>query len=349
MLLVAAGCTAFEGLEPGRGVTPPPTGGGGSGGEPPEAPRSLLPLLDAANLCSLVFRCPTLGGSILLSTGLPLVATDAGARPTVWNYSACIDWLTAPLENGRVGFDDLRDAIVRIAPATTCEDAASLLAFDVAEDASSLCPASGGGGAGGNDGTCGASGAVSCPSAITGHCDDDIFGVSSECKVSSRGDVRCALDAGCTTPGVTCDGAFVIDCSASGFKTALSCERYGLSCQNGAGCVTPSGPTVCSAFGEQSCGVGQRAQACAVGYPPSLQMAAVDCSAMGMACSQEGNAARCAVPGSTCSPYDPTANRCQGETAVVCVQGQSVTIDCPLLGKTCQPESTDGSQSAHCR
>jgi hypothetical protein len=347
-LLVAAGCTAFEGLEPREDVTPPP-GGGGAGGEAPEGPRSLLPLLDAANLCSLVFRCPTLGGSILLSTGLPLVATDENARPTVWNYSACIDWLTAPLESGRVGFDDLRDAVVRVAPATTCEDAVSLLAFDVAEDVASVCPGAGGGGSGGGpQGTCAGAGALSCPTGITGRCDDDIFGVSSECKVSAEGDVRCALDSGCTTPGITCDGGFVVDCSASGFKTALSCERYGLACQSGAGCVTPSGPVVCSALGEQTCGVGQRAQACAVGSPPSLHMAEVDCAAMAMTCTPEGNTARCAPAGAACSPYDADQNRCEGDTAIVCVQGQSIGVDCVLLGKTCQPASMDGSQSAHC-
>jgi len=318
----------------------------------PDAPRSLLPVYDAANLCSLVFRCPTLGGSILLSTGLPLVATDADARPAVWNYSACIDWLTAPLESGRAGFEELRDAILRIAPATTCDDAGSLLAFDVAEDAAAVCDGSGGGGSGGGsgggpEGACTGPGAVSCPIGITSQCDDDVFGVSSECKVSAEGAVRCALDAACTTPGVTCDGAFVVDCSASGLKTALSCERYGLSCQSGAGCVTPSGPVACDALGQQACGVGQRAQACAVGYPSSLRMAEVDCSAMAMSCRAEGNTARCAPAG--CSPYETGANRCDGPTtAVVCVQGESITIDCALLGKVCLPESMDGSQSAHC-
>lgn len=341
-LVVATACTSFDGLEPSVGGAPP--GSGGAGGQPPEGPRALLPLLDAANLCSLVFRCPTLGGSILLSTGLPLVQTDAEARPIVWNYSACIDWLTAPLEAGRVGFDSLREIVLLVAPAATCEQAAALLPFDVAEDPVALCGAS-------TEDLCDGADAVACPEGVTAHCEGQLFAPTSKCEDPMMGARGCSLGT-CSAPEVRCDPdePYVVECTASGLNVVFSCDVYGLSCQAPAGCVASSGPTTCTTLGEQRCADGdRRARACAIRKPSGGLLAAeVECNGMAMTCAEEAGSARCMPPKASCSPYDVGQNQCQGNTAIVCVQGAETAIDCGLLGKTCVGPSMDGSKTAHC-
>ncbi|NUO47336.1 MAG: hypothetical protein HOV80_00620 [Polyangiaceae bacterium] len=335
LVFTAIACTAFEDLEPAAGGSPP-VGGGGSGGAEPDGPRSLLPLLDAANLCSLVFRCPTLGGSILLSTGLPLVQTDDNARPTVWNYSACIDWLTAPLEAGHSGFEDLREIVLRIAPTTTCADAASVLPFDVAEDPPALCTAQ-------PPERCESADNVSCPNGVTSHCEGLLFAPGSSCGASLPGETGCA-SASCTTPELKCNNGYAFNCSADGLKSGYLCGVFGLSCADGVGCVAAAGKPSCTTIGTQAC-VGARSRTCAISMFGELLDSEIDCDAMGMTCAPAGTTARCAPP-TGCSPYDPDQNVCSGSVISICAQGVERTIDCTVLGKQCISAST--SQSAHC-
>ncbi len=332
----AIACTAFEDLEPAAGGSPPVGGGGGSGGSEPEGPRSLLPLLDAANLCSLVFRCPTLGGSILLSTGLPLVQTDADARPTVWNYSACIDWLTAPLEAGHAGFEDLREIVLRIAPTTTCADAASLLPFDVAEDPAAICMSQ-------PPERCESVDNVSCPAGITAHCEGLLFAPGSTCGAGLPGETGC-VSGNCPMQGRSCDDGYAFDCTAEGVQSGFLCGVFGLSCAQGVGCVAAAGNATCAALGTQTC-VGTRTRTCAISMFGELLDAEVDCAGMGMTCEPAGTTTRCAPPNG-CSPYDPDQNVCNGDTIKVCTQGVERTVDCTILGKRCV--AAEGPKSARC-
>lgn len=341
LTLAAIGaCTSFEGLEPDLGGAPP-NGGGGAGGGEPEGPASLLPLFEAANLCSVVFRCPTLGGSIFLSTGIPLVQTDAEGRPTAWNYSACVDWLTAPLEAGRVGFEPLRDELFgKIIAETDCGEAASHLPFVVSGDPIETC-------GGSQEDLCSGKDTVLCPEGVTAQCVGGVIAPGSTCVDPGAGGVGCAVGT-CSTPDLWCDSEYVFECTADGLNVGLSCETYGLSCQAPAGCVASNGQTACDEIGQQRCADAERrARACAIRQPSGGLLAAeVECDSMEMVCVEEGGTARCARPDATCSPYDVGLNLCQGDEVLLCVQGQPTTFDCSRIGLSCIPGS--GSQTAHC-
>jgi hypothetical protein len=336
-----AACTAFDGLEPDLGGAASVGGGGatsdgGGGGAP--ASQSLLPLLDAANVCSLVHRCPTLGGSLLLSTGLPLVQTDATALPSVRNYSACIDWLRAPLRAGHPGFEELQRLILGVAAIPVCEEAESFLPVSIGAlcvDAVASCV----------DGET----TLVCPDGLAERCTRGLFAPGSACL--DVGAVGCAVGE-CSEEGLTCDAPFAFRCAA-GLRTGLDCSLFGLACEGGLGCVGDAGGADCApdALGEQSCGLGDRlARTCVRGFSSTdLVASELDCEAMGQRCVVEGLAARCVEDASVCSPYDPDVNVCDGTTVHLCVQGEPVSVDCATLGKACEPASPDGSASAHCR
>jgi hypothetical protein len=335
-----AGCTAFDGLEPDLGGAAALGGGGGAAeGGAGAAPSSLslLPLLDAANVCSLVHRCPTLGGSLLLSTGLPLVQTDASALPTVRTYSACIDWLRAPLALGHPGFEELQRLLVGVAAIPVCEEAESFLPVSLGApcDTGSSCA----------DGET----AVVCPEGLTERCPRGLFAPGSTCL--DVGAVGCAVGE-CSEEGISCDAPFAFQCAA-GLRTGLDCSLFGLACESGLGCVGAAGAGACGpgALGEQSCGLRDRfARSCVRAFASTDLVASErDCEVMGQRCVVEGLAARCASDTGTCSPYDPDVNVCEGTTIHLCVQGDRVDLDCANLGKSCEPASPDGASSAHCR
>ncbi len=339
--VAAFACTSFDGLEPGSGGAP--QGGGGAGGAEPPAPTGFLPLLDAAELCSLVFRCPALGGSVLLSTGIPIVQVDAAGAPVISNFSACLDWLTAPIEPGRLGFDETRDVLICLAASSTCAAAAAnCLPFELAEDPAAACAAE-------PPTRCEGSTSVACPAGITAHCAHDSFGPGSQCLTGTLGATACAVGA-CSVPELTCDEPYAFACEATGLRTGLSCAAYGLSCAPGGGCVASGGPSPCATLGQQRCDAGdRRVRTCAVVTETGFAEAEVSCDALARTCVLEGGAAaRCASASELCSPYDPDQNVCDMDTLRVCVQGEPAVIDCAALGKTCQPALMDGSKTARC-
>ncbi len=338
-LLLTSSCTAFEGLEPSSGGAASSGGStsessGGAGGA---APRSLLPLLDAVNVCSLISRCPTLGGSILLSTGLPLTQTDANALPTVRNFSSCIDWLSAPLEVGHPGFGGLRDLLVDVATATRCEDADALLPR--VKSTAAAC----------SRGTeCSdAATAIECPEAVLSHCGRGLFAPGSTCLLKSQ--AACAVGE-CAGAPVLCDEPYVFRC-VDGLREGLDCSLYGLSCEPGLGCIGTVGTATCETVGEQLCsGDANSLRVCAGSLggdgPTSAEF---DCASMGRTCLTEGLAVRCAASKESCSSYDPDRNVCTGDRISLCVSGEPLDFDCGSVGKSCQPGSADGATSGHCQ
>jgi hypothetical protein len=332
-----AACTAFDGLEPDLGGASSVGGGsaaaGGAGGDDP-ASQSLLPLLDAANVCSLVQRCPTLGGSLLLSSGLPLVRVEPTGLPAARNYSACIDWLRAPLAQGHPGFEELRRLLLGVAATSVCEEAESLLPVSVGAS----CPA--------RDSSCvDAETSLACPDGVSERCTRGLFAPGSTCL--DVGAVGCAVGE-CSAEGLTCDAPFAFRCAA-GLRTGLDCSLLGLACEGGVGCVGIAGPAECDTIGEQSCGLGERlARTCVRTFSSAELIAAeLDCEALGQRCVVEGLTARCAPDQEACSPYDPDVNVCEGTTIRLCVQGEPTTVDCGILGKTCEPASPDGPWGLH--
>jgi hypothetical protein len=338
-LLLGSGCTAFDGIEPSFGGASS-TGGSSSessGGPGGAAPRGLLPLLDAANVCSLIQRCPTLGGSILLSTGLPLVQTDANANPTVRNFSSCIDWLNAPLEAGHPGFDGLRDLLVDVATATRCEDADALLPRVKATAA--VCSR--------GEVCTDAATAVACPDAVLSNCGRGLFAPGSTCLAQTH--AACAVGE-CTGAEVLCDEPYAFRC-VDGLREGLDCSLYGLSCEPGLGCIGSLGSAVCESVGEQLCsGDASRLRVCAGALgAEAASNAEFDCAAMGRTCIEEGLTGRCAAPKESCSPYDPDQNVCTEDRISLCVSGERLDFDCSSLGKGCLPGSADGATSGHCQ
>lgn len=336
-----AACTAFDGLEPDRGGAASLGGGGaaagGGGGDDPASQR-LLPLLDAANVCALVHRCPTLGGSLVLSSGLPLVRVDPAGLPAVRNYSACIDWLRAPLALGHPGFEELRRLVLGVAASSVCEDAEAFLPVSVGAscaDGISSCV----------DGET----SLACPEGVTERCLRGLFAPGSTCL--DVGAVGCAVGE-CSADEISCDAPYAFRCAA-GLRAGLDCSLFGLACEGGVGCVGVAGVAECApdALGEQSCGLGERLARTCVRTFSSAELVAseLDCDAMGQRCVVEGLTARCAPDVGVCSPYDADVNVCDGTTIHLCVQGEPTSVDCATLGKTCEPASPDGAVSAHCR
>src|ERR1700733_12151690 len=101
-LVVAFGwaCTTFNFPPPGDAGT----GDAGPEGASPEAgpdahfAATLLSSQDGTLLCAELFRCPRLATAIELSLTIPL-----GTPSSPLGFSACMDWVTGPIDIGRVG------------------------------------------------------------------------------------------------------------------------------------------------------------------------------------------------------------------------------------------------------
>jgi hypothetical protein len=344
-----AGCTTFYGVTP-DATSSSGTGAGGSGGSAPGR-LGLLPLLDAAHLCSLVASCPSLGDSVIASTGLPLVAP---AMSDTRKYSSCVDWLTLPLATvegqapARAGFGELSSMIDCMAASSTCADAAKCAFIEALSPGDPVCS--------GSTGTkCDGADLLDCDARTRAHCGSKGFPPGSQCAPSSvDGSAACAV-GGCGAAEVSCDpdvdpgpenASYVFACGASDLREGVDCRAFGLVCDEMSptlslrGCVGVTGVATCSTFGVESC-TGAKVRVC------SGQLEAeIDCGAIDRGCTTQGASARCEPSGPKCSPYDPDVNLCSGSSIRLCLDGAPTDFDCASIGMTCVPES--GAVSGHC-
>lgn len=340
--LLLSGCTTFYGLEPEPGTTSS-SGTGGAGGSVLFKPTSLLPIFDAAHLCSLVATCPTLGDSILASTALPVViplASDAR------NFSSCVEWLTAPLAPDmgaapRPGFAELRSMIVCMAATTTCADAGRCAFYEAIEATDARCtgmPAP----------RCESNTAIDCSALRVSHCKTKGYPPGSECMVGIDGSSACAVGS-CTEADVSCDpssdpgpteSSYVFRCEAAAqLRKGTNCRAVGDTCNDSApslpdrGCFSSMGHAKCTTFGDASC-FGDRVRVCSGGL-----LGEVDCGGFGRTCVDEGFTARCAPANPACSPFDANVNQCDadGHTIHLCVDGKPADFDCASIGRVCAP------------
>lgn len=351
-------CTAFYDLEPDPRGTP--TGGSG-GGAPETEDRALLPKLDAAHLCALVATCPTLGPSLVASSGLPVVELDASGAAVVLNYAACVDWLTFPLgpaESGgpaaRLGFDLLRDLVLCMAASASCEDATRCAFAEVLAPDDPRCE-------GGSDTSCEADGdTLWCDSGVRMHCDSALFAPDSSCVSPAVGRARCASGL-CTGAEVDCSQGYLFACLAEGQpKVGVQCAAFGLTCDDAStkpaerGCFGAAGSASCTTFGEQSCAPGNDQVRTCAGLSGSqtvngLFHAEIDCSVVDEVCATDAGVpgpARCVRADATCSPYDPTVNVCSGSVLSLCLDGAPDSVDCAAIGRSCVPAA--GAATGHC-
>lgn len=353
LALWLAGCTTFVGEklvpegEGGATTTTASATTGGAGGEGAGSSRatSFLPLLDAAHVCSLIGECPALGASLVASMGLPVVAFAGGS--TELRFSACVEWLSMPLAEGRIGFAQQQEILFCVA-ASQCASAAACLPVEVlglldprcdAADPETRCE---------DDVllTCGDVGG----SAV--RCGPPLFGPGSGCVEPDGGAARCGIEATCDDP-LACDGSFAVTCGDDGVLAAVDCALFGLACSTDApataGCATEEGARACAAseLGASTCSDdGERVYTCA-----GIANAQIDCDALGRTCAPDGTGARCGSDGDTCGPRDPDVDTCEGTVLHACIEGQSVAIDCANIGRTCSAavEEPGFSLSGRCR
>lgn len=345
--LLASACTTFYGLEPEPGTSS--SGTGGAGGSVLFKPTSLLPIFDAAHLCSLIATCPTLGDSVIASTALPVVIPGASdAR----NFSSCVEWLTAPLAPDmgaapRAGFTELRSMIVCMAATTTCADAGRCAFYEAIEAADPRCSMKTGS-------RCEMGAAIDCDALRVSHCKTKGYAPGSECLLGGDGAAACAVGT-CQTTDVSCDhttepGAsepsYVFFCGMSGLRKGINCRAVGDTCNDGAaalderGCFDSMGLSKCTTLGEASC-FDDRVRVCSGAF-----VGEVDCGALGETCVYEGFTARCAPANPVCSPFDANVNQCEGTTIHLCVDGKKADFDCATIGKGCVPGA--GAVTGHC-
>jgi hypothetical protein len=239
--------TTFYGLHP-DATTGSTTGTGGAGGA---VNLGLLPTLDAAHLCSLVATCPTLGRSVVASTGLPLVDVEGGVETR--NFSACVDWLTLPLAApaasaatpARVGYDELRSMIVCMAASTSCTDATRCSLREIVDPGDPRCAPP-------TTGCDGQGNLLDCAAGVSQHCKTDLFAPDSTCT-AGQGAVACAPGL-CAAPEVACDNGYLFTCGAAMQpKASLSCTVFGLVCDASSadaalrGCYGATGKSTCTA------------------------------------------------------------------------------------------------------
>ncbi len=133
LFTLLAGCTAFEGVEPGGAPAGGGPGSGGEGGGPEEtclakSPSCFLPELEAVRLCARVAACPSLATAIVRATAIPIAELDESGARIGFNFSSCVDWLTGPLEAAHPGFAAVRDVLNDVISTSSCEKAEGFLA-----------------------------------------------------------------------------------------------------------------------------------------------------------------------------------------------------------------------------
>lgn len=335
--LALSGCLAFEGLEPHQGGGSE-GGAGGSGGGLTATCRSATPAclldeLNAARTCATIAACPALSAGVLAVSGLPLGELDGNGVRLAFNYSACIDWLTDPVEGEVTGFSRREDLASCLAVASSCGAAEACLGFAPLAPDDARCQGMSGA-------RCAFDDLIDCDAGAVFHCRKPPFTKDGTCFEPVPGAPLCRV-ASCGADGAACDGSIASSC-ASGWRLDLDCAGLDLACEGGS-CVT----SVCPTPYVQSC-AGDAAVTCAPAPGVGATEVRFDCGAVGRSCELVGDKARCAPAGASCSPYDADVNVCDpdGHTIRLCVQGRPLALDCGTFGYVCDGPSN--GTSAHC-
>jgi hypothetical protein len=157
-------------------------------------------------------------------------------------------------------------------------------------------------------------------------------------RASSCGELRtCALRGarpeacagrGKNGPVDLCDGdGRAITCVNERIAAVRDCPRGGEQCAVRDGkAVCALGP--CPTDGPPACSPsGTRILECKKG-----KLTSFDCGAFGLRCVTTADGPKCATQGATCAEG---ATRCDGATAIACLHGHEVKIDCASSGMTC--------------
>jgi hypothetical protein len=353
LALALAACTTFSGLKleegtgggdaEGTSSSSASTGAGGAGGALGPPSGAFLPLLEAAHVCALVAECPSLGPSLFASLGLPLVAFDAAAGAGELRFADCLDWLAAPLAEGRIGFAVQAEVLYCVA-ASSCDGVAVCLPVELLAEGDDRCEE------GAPPRRCEDDLLIDCQTRAVVRCEPPLFSPGTGCVTLSDEDATCGIPSSCDQP-LDCSDTFAVICDGE-VQTTRDCALHGLSCNTSAsetaGCVAEDGAQACDPIelGEQRCSSdGERAYACVSPF-----RAQTDCSALGLDCEEGGLAARCVAPDATCAATDPDVDVCEGATLHTCVRGEPVDVDCAAIGRTCSPavEGPSGSLSGRC-
>lgn len=294
----------------------------GSGGGSAGPPTSYLSAIEAARLCKLVFTCTDLARSIATSTGIPLDTK---------NYSQCLTWAAGPVPSARPGIDEQASILKSVAAAADCSGAFSALPYEVA--GSDDCAS---GSRCGDDDA-----AVNCSSLLISHCSTSGFAGGSTCEVVN-GTPRCVTGDCSVDEGASkCEQGALVTCN-DGRETRASCAVAGFTCVEQSGSAWCSGAGVCADAGASWCD-GKVLEACT-----GKEVSVFDCGSMGGTCTGQMDQVRCALPGETCSPFDPGINDCSPnkKKITVCIGGMPMQITCGDLGGSCVQPS--GGVTAHC-
>lgn len=342
-----AACTVFDGLEAedggpvdvdsGSETAPPPeagsdadAGGGDAGNYP-----GFLSLQDAIKLCTNIFKCPNLGGSLSGSVDIPADAL---------NYSSCVGWMAGPIPPDRIGIAKAAANLTCAANAKTCAEAGACFWYDQIDPTDPRCAGVDAGANrvcanGGND-------VVDCQYDFVLHCQNNYYQSGSVCTKGADGVHWCATSAKCTFPNPgMCMGSFDQYCGgSSNLPNSEDCNLTGMSCgfDTGSGfyqCLTNGVYKPCSTVGV-TCTSGTTVNLC-----DGANESHFDCATFGGTCDDTAMP-RCKRPIDTCTPLDPTVNTCAGDVVSLCVGGQPATFDCTKVGTKCVPGT--GGQTPHC-
>ena len=328
-----AACTTFDGLvagSPDASITPD-----ASPDVAPEARAAVTYLdpADAGRVCALVFKCPLLASSIVASIAVPIDPT---------NFSACMDWLSGPLPNDRVGATIQSGMFQCIAKATTCQAAGACLPIENFAPGDPRCDA----GAADAGERCADDGGtvLRCADQYALHCASAYYAPGAHCLQGVDNSHWCALNTNCATPS-SCVGSLLDYCGAAdNLHEGINCAAAGYTCgiDEEAGspdCLTSTTVETCAA-------VGTDCAAAAVAVCDGFQLSKFDCSALGGTCSKKGGPAHCVRPSDACTPYDATINTCTGTRISLCVGGAPSSFDCASISGACIPGA--GALSGHC-
>ncbi len=312
--LVAA-CTVFDGLE---SKVVSADAGTDAPDLPPGAQPGFLSVDEAVRFCSNVVKCPQLASSTIDSLGLFV---------DVYDFSACVDGLSAPLPSDRIGRDLTRQTLLCAANATSCQEAGSCLYYEIVPGNDSRCQSVDGGSACAENGAA----AYNCDSQAIVHCQNAYFAPGSSCQTGTDGSHYCALATTCKPEG--CNGTVLQYCASnSNLTIGYDCNLLGLTCGFDQAnqiydCLSNGASAQCSSTGV-ACD-GASVKACDGAYASYL-----DCPAMGATC--DAAHPRCARATDECSPYDANMNQCDGTSLTMCVGGKVIKYDCGSVGLTCK-------------
>jgi hypothetical protein len=295
----------------------------------------ILSLTEAAQLCSVIARCPYLGESVTAQFRIPVVEQS---------YSLCLTELSTTLEPKRPGKDATARALREVAAAPTCEAASSLLALEPVLPGDPRCQYDGGGPL---DRCIDAVTALHCQgpnkAGLVRHCSRPNHLPGETCFLSA-GTADCALGKGCPGPG--CVGPVLTFCRPSNtmrdFYTNQDCNLLGMQCaigpDNNIGCSTDD-----KAIRSRSDFVlGAECKGTKKVTTSETYFGEIDCAALGATCTASGTAAICAFPTDECSPFGAASETCSGTTFHGCVAGKKSSFDCATIGKACVLGSTSG-------